>query len=665
MDQAEFLDVFNPVHDLRAAMFRVNQIFTTFRYVILLASLLFINSVQLLGQNSTETFDDRTVLDELNESLLFSEGLNDSVAFSSSNSTLFPVPDNSTENVIELDNATDILNQTDAVTFPPLETERHINVWLHHNETFCSCDLLIESCDVNCCCDSDCTDEDIGAFPECYSTSSVPESEYCFDSDIVLRNNTPYKMIINEAKSLFCVIHDNFQERLKYRDVPSFSSIQQFERLYAMDVYSWSNNFKVDESVTSQVMKAGDPLYRTASLSSIDVLVKWRLPSSCFTTLCECGKDVLYMEGVETSCARSFSNTEEACEENSALSANYFQRFCVLSETNLYPNNDDATDITTIESTTETTSRVEEKRKCISKSDVPVPYFDHSDKVCVNAVQSVQYIVSHDGTLGITDIKHHFRYRNISAGESVFTQHFSVIFEWNSTNSNKFKRSGNPGYQIGFPVLVGTESDEVSDTIKISESGLTVMGKDSLGFCTHERKTVYFGQNAKSGCYMPGIFTDCEHFQKEIKAVLGINDASVYVGSFGNADPQNSAEWLKVFLEESAQGSQRKEDSLCNDNLITGLIIDIAYAAVGLIENPQYKIVGTVFRYVKTPDVHLNFQDGYHHDGLSDHFYSNTVEISTSVTFYDVTETAIPAYAQLPVLRTKLPHDFFYPFLRL
>lgn len=511
-------------------MFRVNEVFTAILYVVLLALLPFKNSGQLAGQNSTETLnsdDSTSPFDEANETFMSAEGLNDlaySKAFPSSDSaTSFPASENSTENGTELDNATDVLNQTDAIIFPPPEAERHINMWLYHNETFCSCDLLVDSCDVNCCCDSDCTDEDIGAFPTCYSITSVPESEYCFDSDIVLHNNTPYKMIINEAKSLFCVVHDNFQERLKYKDVPSFTSIQQFERLYAMDVYSWGDNFKVNKPVISQVMKAGDVLYRTASVLSTDMVFKWRLPSFCFTTLCECGKDVLYMKDIESTCARSFHNIEEACRRNSTLSADYFQNFCVLSEASPKPHTEDATeteDITTTESTTNIPSKKEENRKCTPEGDVLVPYFDSSKSICVNAVQSVHYIVSHDGTLGITDIQHHFHYKNVTVGETFFTQRFSVKFEWNSKSNHTFKRSGNPGYQIGFPVLIGTESDKTSDTIEMSDSGLTVMGKDSLGFCTYERKTVYFGQNMKSGCYMQGIFTNCESFQKEIRAKI-------------------------------------------------------------------------------------------------------------------------------------------------
>ena len=39
------------------------------------------------------------------------------------------------------------------------------------------------------------------------------------------------------------------------------------------------------------------------------------------------------------------------------------------------------------------------------------------------------------------------------------------------------------------------------------------------------------------------------------------------------------------------------------------------------------------------------------------------VEVSTSVSFVDVTRPAVDMYKELPVIEAKLPHDFFYPFV--
>ena len=39
------------------------------------------------------------------------------------------------------------------------------------------------------------------------------------------------------------------------------------------------------------------------------------------------------------------------------------------------------------------------------------------------------------------------------------------------------------------------------------------------------------------------------------------------------------------------------------------------------------------------------------------------MEVSTSVSFLDVTRPAVEKFAEFPVIEAKFPHDFFYPFI--
>ena len=39
-------------------------------------------------------------------------------------------------------------------------------------------------------------------------------------------------------------------------------------------------------------------------------------------------------------------------------------------------------------------------------------------------------------------------------------------------------------------------------------------------------------------------------------------------------------------------------------------------------------------------------------------------EFSTSVNFVDMTQPSLSYFKETPVIEAKLPHDFFYPFLR-
>lgn len=87
----------------------------------------------------------------------------------------------------------------------------------------CTCDLLSNSCDVNCCCDNTCSDADRRTFTECGMPLFQPDDRYCYSEYFVFVNNTQYTVVKN-SKNLFCIYTDNFLDRLRYSEVPVSSS---------------------------------------------------------------------------------------------------------------------------------------------------------------------------------------------------------------------------------------------------------------------------------------------------------------------------------------------------------------------------------------------------------------------------------------------------------
>lgn len=49
----------------------------------------------------------------------------------------------------------------------------------------CDCDLVLNSCDANCCCDDVCTDDDMARFSGCQRTVASPSLDYCIPEDRV------------------------------------------------------------------------------------------------------------------------------------------------------------------------------------------------------------------------------------------------------------------------------------------------------------------------------------------------------------------------------------------------------------------------------------------------------------------------------------------------
>lgn len=91
--------------------------------------------------------------------------------------------------------------------------------------------------------------------------------------------------------------------------------------------------------------------------------------------------------------------------------------------------------------------------------------------------------------------------------------------------------------------------------------------------------------------------------------------------------------------------------------LVLSMHLEIAFSLQGALANPQAKVVGIVLRYGEPQDIAITCT------GPSCQNQTVPIELVSSVSFVDVTQSAHPAFAQPPRLDLKLPYDFFYPFL--
>lgn len=86
----------------------------------------------------------------------------------------------------------------------------------------------------------------------------------------------------------------------------------------------------------------------------------------------------------------------------------------------------------------------------------PQPDAAYAGAVCLRAVSSVQYRVTHNGTGGVLAVDVDVRHRDLpDAGRAIYLgQRFGVRFVRAADAEPAFVRSGKPGYAIGNPVLV-------------------------------------------------------------------------------------------------------------------------------------------------------------------------------------------------------------------
>ena len=140
------------------------------------------------------------------------------------------------------------------------------------------------------------------------------------------------------------------------------------------------------------------------------------------------------------------------------------------------------------------------------------------------------------------------------------------------------------------------------------------------------------------------------------------------VAMFGNSEITDPQDWIEIQCshppdyETLEKDDQKSENNILGEcqKVIQSLHIQIHYANVGSVANPQAKIIGINYEF--SPEQPLQFQCL----GLNCRQVNATqsFEFSTSVNFIDMTQPALEYYKETPVLEAKLPHDFFYPFIK-
>uniref|UniRef100_G3SKX2 Tectonic family member 3 n=1 Tax=Gorilla gorilla gorilla TaxID=9595 RepID=G3SKX2_GORGO len=207
-------------------------------------------------------------------------------------------------------------------------------------------------------------------------------------------------------------------------------------------------------------------------------------------------------------------------------------------------------------------------------------------------------------------------------------------FQQSTAASLTSPRSGNPGYIVGKPLLA------LTDDISYS---MTLLQSRGNGICSVKRHEVQFGVNAISGCKLRLKKADCSHLQQEIYQTLHGRPRPEYVAIFGNADPAQKGGWTRI-LNRHCSISAINCTSCCL--IPVSLEIQVLWAYVGLLSNPQAHVSGVRFLYQC--------------QSIQDSQQVTEVSLTTLVNFVDITQKPEPPRGQ-PKMDWKLPFDFF-PF---
>lgn len=263
----------------------------------------------------------------------------------------------------------------------------------------------------------------------------------------------------------------------------------------------------------------------------------------------------------------------------------------------------------------------------------------------------------------ITEVKATLITSDLSADSTTISQLYTMKYEDLSADDNSFSRSGNPGYLIGKPLLAGIRVENFITLNGNNNQYLTMVTASATGDCVTDslnRRKILFGENFRSGCVVKATLgdldNDCQYIQSQvIEAMLGPSrtievDGTLYIASFGNSDPLRLGDWVQVIVaNEVVEGSCK--------GVATHL--EVLYADHGELHNPQARIIGAKLTF---EPIKFEFMC------LGSHCQANTKDVTeqfemiTSVTFVDVTQAPVQAFSEKPVVKSKLPANFFHPY---
>uniref|UniRef100_A0A3P9H6D2 Tectonic family member 2 n=1 Tax=Oryzias latipes TaxID=8090 RepID=A0A3P9H6D2_ORYLA len=147
----------------------------------------------------------------------------------------------------------------------------------------------------------------------------------------------------------------------------------------------------------------------------------------------------------------------------------------------------------------------------------------------------------------------------ISNTSMVLRTRYSAVFL--NGNSMAEPVSGNPGYQVGRPVIAGIIDN---DRASMQKTSINVWKPVHDGLCSSaEREAVLFGKNYTSGCLLPVVtnnLTQCNLLRETVFKLQKGLTAAAYVAKRGNPDLFTMTDWLNISLV-SLNSSDAAEDT--------------------------------------------------------------------------------------------------------
>ncbi|KAM4616851.1 tectonic-2 isoform 1-T1 [Polymixia lowei] len=422
----------------------------------------------------------------------------------------------------------------------------------------CPCDLTPRACDIRCCCDKDCSPEDLKLFkyhclpgpfgghvsPDPDYQCSVQSAENAPDWFPFLCVNSPPKN--NPYLGLF------YQgDTITPKPGPSFQSPALSAPLPTNDYRQGSPIFTIDDQY-------------------------FTVPQSSLIGQCVHNAPVAFLKNFNVKCVTPLGS----CPNGPPLQT-------ASTDLRVQVKNGQG-GVVTVDVVDEVAFDLSQ----FVSSTTPIAS-PAEGEVCENLTLALEYKFFWRGN-GLTNITLTRTVGNIILNGSVaVTARYSAVFLNGEFMGEP--NSGNPGYQVGRPVIAGLVDTLKNDTGFIERTSINLWQPVSDGLCyTAEMRPILFGENSTSGCLLPVSLqnlTHCNLLRETVASLQAALVTATYVAKSGDPSGLIMTDWVNI-TSLTLNSSKPIEDtgSLCS-GIPSHLHIHVRSIITGVIEGiPQREI---------------------------------------------------------------------------
>ncbi|XP_033076510.1 tectonic-1 isoform X9 [Trachypithecus francoisi] len=378
----------------------------------------------------------------------------------------------------------------------------------------CVCDLSPAQCDVNCCCDPDCSSVDFSVFSACSVPVVTGDSQFCSQKAVIyslnFTANPPqrvFKLVDQINPSIFCIHITNYRPALSFinPEVPdenNFDTLMKTSDGFTLNAESdISFTTKLDSPTTAKY-KYGVPLQTSDSFL--------RFPSSLTSSLCTDNNPAEYFskDTQEASCQLLLEKGTgaflvnqavrctrkinlEQCEEIEALGMAFYSSPEILRA----PDSRTKVPITVQSVIIQSLNKTLTRREDIDVLQPALVNAGHFH-LCMNVVLEVKYSLTYTDRGEVTKADLSFLLGTVSSVVVPLQQKFEIYFlqtDWSSPVSARSPEGEEPALGPGLPRLRGP-------FWKFAGPGCAGLGAHPL----HHPVIQQEGKGEKDSCQLPG-----------------------------------------------------------------------------------------------------------------------------------------------------------------